>query len=385
MRLAIITPRYGTEVFGGAERLAHSLAEQLAVRDYEIDIWTSCAKDYYTWENVYDAGTTTVNNITVRRFPITHYNRSKFNELSQLLIQQWGLSHLEQQEWFAAGAHSYALYEALSRQASQCDALLILPYQAVLAQAAAWIAPERTVLIPCLHNEPYAYLESARLILEEVHGLLFLTPEEQSLACDQLKVRPKKQDVMGAAVSEPTNRPFRRDQSTSPYLLSMGRLEGGKNMALLYEYMQRLANEGSPLRLVLAGDGIFRPPAEPPFDLRGSVSEEEKLNLLAGAEALVHPSLNESFSLVLLEAWLAQCPVLVHKACPVTVGHVKRSQGGLAFATYGEFALAVRQIMSQPEQAKQMGENGRNYVLQNYTWPIIIERLEQILANWLGG
>jgi glycosyltransferase involved in cell wall biosynthesis len=301
-----------------------------------------------------------------------------------LLINQWSLSYAQQQEWLMAGAHSQTFYEALSQKAGIYDALLILPYQTVLAQAAAWLAPERTILIPCLHNEPYAYLESARLLLEEVSGVLFLTPEEQTLAVNQLKVRLKQQDILGAAVSDLPNPPLKKHPSASPYLLAMGRLEAGKNLALLYDYMQRLADDGSNLRLMMVGDGPYRPPAQPPFELRGFVSEDEKLNLLAGAEALIHPSLNESFSLVLLEAWLAKCPVLVHRECPVTFGHVQRSQGGLAFTTYGEFSSAVHQLTSQAKWAEQMGENGRSYVLQNYTWPVIIDRLENILESWIS-
>jgi glycosyltransferase involved in cell wall biosynthesis len=384
MRLAIVTPRYGPEILGGAETLARNFAEQMAERNHEIHVWTSCAQDYYTWENIYPEGTTTNNNVIVYRFPITSYTPSKFNELSRLLINQWSLSYAQQQEWLMAGAHSQTFYEALSQKAGIYDALLILPYQTVLAQAAAWLAPERTILIPCLHNEPYAYLESARLLLEEVSGVLFLTPEEQTLAVNQLKVRLKQQDILGAAVSDLPNPPLKKHPSASPYLLAMGRLEAGKNLALLYDYMQRLADDGSNLRLMMVGDGPYRPPAQPPFELRGFVSEDEKLNLLAGAEALIHPSLNESFSLVLLEAWLAKCPVLVHRECPVTFGHVQRSQGGLAFTTYGEFSSAVHQLTSQAKWAEQMGENGRSYVLQNYTWPVIIDRLENILESWIS-
>ncbi|WP_420629580.1 glycosyltransferase family 4 protein [Candidatus Leptofilum sp.] len=382
MRLAIITPRYGPEVLGGAETFARNLAEQLAAHSHEVHVWTSCAKAYYLWENVYPAGTTTDNRVTVRRFPITSYNAPHFVELSQRLEQQWGLGWPQQKAWLAAGAHSQPLYEALSQEASSYDALLVLPYQAILAQTAAWIAPERTILIPCLHNESYAYLDLFRLLLAGAFGVLFLTPEEQAFTNNQLKANLKRQAILGAAVSEQAA-PITRNPANPPYLLTLGRLEAGKNVALLYDYVQRLADSGSPIKLVLAGEGPFPPPAQPPFELRGFVSEEEKRMLLAGATALVQPSLNESFSLVLLESWLAGCPVLVHKKCPVTSGHVRRSQGGLAFATYGEFATAARLLLAEPKKAREMGENGRTYTHQNYTWPRIISRLENILENWL--
>ncbi|WP_420645710.1 glycosyltransferase family 4 protein [Candidatus Leptofilum sp.] len=382
MRLAIITPRFGPDVLGGAETFARNLAEQLATHGHEVHLWTTCAKEYYRWDNVYPGGASTQNQVTVRRFPITSYDQTRFAELSQRLEQQWGLGWAQQQAWLAASAHSQPLYNALSQEASSYDALLVLPYQAALAQAAAWIAPERTILIPCLHDEPYAYLEMFRLLLTETFGVLFLTPEEQAFTNNQLKVNLKQQAVLGAAVSDQATTAT-RNPAHPPYLLTMGRLEAGKNMALLYDYMQRLANDGSPVKLLLTGDGPFTPPTQPPFELRGFVPDAEKHALLAGATALVQPSLNESFSLVLLESWLAKCPVLVHKDGTVTSGHIRRSQGGLMFATYGEFAAAVHTLVAEPEIARTMGENGRTYTLQNYTWPRIISRLENILGSWL--
>ncbi|MEZ4594915.1 MAG: glycosyltransferase family 4 protein [Chloroflexota bacterium] len=383
MKLAIITPRYGAEILGGAETFARHLAEKLAERDHQIHVYTSCAQDYYTWENVYPEGSTSHNQVAVHRFPITRYNQTRFSALSQNLINQWQLSQADQKAWLAAGAHSQPLYQALAHEAKNYDALLVLPYQATLAQAAAWIAPKQTILIPCLHNEPYAYLEISRLLLTEALGVLFLTPEEQAFTAEQLNVDLRRQEVLGAAVSASTTPFIKRDPTTPPYLLTLGRLEAGKNLGLLYDYMQRLAEAGSPAKLVLAGDGPYKPPAGPPFEVRGFVPEAEKQALVAGATALVHPSLNESFSLVLLEAWLASRPVLVHKSCPVTSGHVRRSGGGLAFATYGEFAAAVNLLLSEPALANQMGDNGRTYTNQNYTWPHIINRLETTLKNWL--
>lgn len=382
MKLAIITARYGTEILGGAETFARHLAEQLAAQDHQVHVYTSCAKDYYSWENVFPQGRMSLNQVVVHRFPITSYDQARFTSLSHKLVNQWHLNQSEQRAWWAAGAHSQPLYEALDQKAANYDALLVLPYQATLTQAAAWVAPERTILAPCLHNEPYAYLALSRLLLAKVHGVLFLTPEEQSFTVKQLNVDLKRQGVLGAAVSTLATAPNKRNPATPPYILTVGRLEAGKNLGLLYDYVERLADEGSPLKLILAGDGPYAPPDHPPFEVRGFVSEAEKQALMAGATALVHPSLNESFSLVLLEAWLAECPVLVHKQCPVTLGHITRSRGGLAFETFSEFSVALNLFLTEPEIAARMGENGRSYTAQNYTWPLVLNRLEKFLRDW---
>ena len=383
MRLAIVTPRYGDEILGGAESLARGLAERLATQGHDVHVWTSCARDYYTWESVYAAGTESVNGVTVHRFPITGWQPKKFAKYSQKLDTVGYLAWAKQLNWLQSGAHSSLLYEQLDSQVDDFAAIVTLPYQSTLVQAAAWIAPEKTVLIPCLHDEAYAYMETARLLLQTVCGVLFLTPEEQQLANNQLSVKVKQEAVLGAAVSLRNQSFSAPSPPTDPYLLTIGRLEKGKNLALLYDYIARLADEGHSIHLVLAGLGDFKPPAHPAFTWHKAVSETEKARLLAGAVALVHPSLNESFSLVLLESWLAGRPVLVHGNCAVTSGHVTRSQGGLTFVTYGDFVTAVHHLLNYPEKATAMGANGRAYVQQNYTWPVIIERLEGILARWL--
>ena len=57
VKLAFVTPRYGTEVIGGAETAARMLAERLCQRpDWEVEVLTSCALDHLTWENTEPAG-----------------------------------------------------------------------------------------------------------------------------------------------------------------------------------------------------------------------------------------------------------------------------------------------------------------------------------------
>jgi glycosyltransferase involved in cell wall biosynthesis len=166
-------------------------------------------------------------------------------------------------------------------------------------------------------------------------------------------------------------------------LLYVGRLEPGKNLALLYEYVRRYVDAGGDLQLVIAGEGPLRPPADhPAFDWRGPVSESEKSALLSSALALCQPSANESFSLVLMESWLAGRPVLVWGPCAVTKGHVQRCQGGLWFWGYAEFAEAIRWFKANRESGRQMGANGREYVERNFRWPAIAGAFKQTLEAW---
>ena len=70
MRVALVVQRYGAEVNGGSEQHARLCAE-LIRGDVELTVLTSCALDYMTWENHYEAGEDHVNGVRVLRFPVT--------------------------------------------------------------------------------------------------------------------------------------------------------------------------------------------------------------------------------------------------------------------------------------------------------------------------
>ncbi len=71
MRIAVVVQRYGAEINGGAELHARYVAEHLA-RHAEVEVLTTCARDYVTWENELRAGVESINGVPVRRFPVAH-------------------------------------------------------------------------------------------------------------------------------------------------------------------------------------------------------------------------------------------------------------------------------------------------------------------------
>jgi len=382
MKLAMVVPRYGAEVLGGAETLARGFAEEAVRHGWTVEVWTTCARSHYTWENAFPDGRGECQGVVVRRFPVTHYQPDRQKELDARLSIQGTLPLTDQYAWLESGAHSQPLYEYVAGHAAEFDVFVALPYASPLVHYAAWAAPVQVVLWPCLHDEPYAYMEPVRLLLESVWGVMFLSPEEKDLPVRCFGLCLRHAAVLGGGVTH--SAVLETPQWAGPFdaLLYTGRLEEGKNLSLLYNYVRRYADEGGNIRLIVLGQGPATPPRHQAFEYRGFVSDQDKLTACASTLALCQPSLNESFSISIMEAWLAARPVLVHGDCAVTLGHVRRSQGGLWFQDYDEFVGAVQWLQANPALSARMGQNGRQYVLRNYSWSAVVNRFEGLIRHW---
>jgi hypothetical protein len=68
VRIAYVVHRYGAEVVGGAENATRSLAERLVARGWDVEVFTSCAREGSDWVDQYPPGRTGENGVTVHRF-----------------------------------------------------------------------------------------------------------------------------------------------------------------------------------------------------------------------------------------------------------------------------------------------------------------------------
>ena len=153
----------------------------------------------------------------------------------------------------AAQQHAVGLCDA-SR--GDFDALIVMPYLHSITVDAMWAGRERLVLWPCLHDERFAFMEPYRVLLESAWGVVFISPEEADLALRGLKLRLARSAVMGSGVDvSPAANTDAGPGPAEPYLLYLGRLDHGKNVPLLYDYMGRYGREDGGVRLVVAGSG----------------------------------------------------------------------------------------------------------------------------------
>ncbi|MBM4149898.1 MAG: glycosyltransferase family 4 protein, partial [Lentisphaerae bacterium] len=291
-----------------------------------------------------------------------------------------------QRAWLSNGINSRAMTVWLARNASGLDRVITGPYLFGLTCAAAAVVPDKTLLLPCLHDEAFAYLSCFREMFSSVRGCIFNSEPERDLAVSLHSLPAERLFVVGMGLD-----PFESDPAAfgrsrgipAPYIFYAGRREPLKGTPLLVDYFAAFkARTGSPLRLVLAGAGSVERPrsfADHVLDV-GFLGEQEKRDAMAGALVFAHPSVNESLSIVLLESWLAGAPALVHACGRVLVHQCRRSNGGLWFRNYPEFEEALLLLEKNPGLRDALGKAGRGMVEKEYSWQAVDEKLGAALA-----
>jgi glycosyltransferase involved in cell wall biosynthesis len=124
----------------------------------------------------------------------------------------------------------------------------------------------------------------------------------------------------------------------------------------------------SDVKLLLIGKPVMPVPNHPAIVQAGFISDAAKVSAMAATRVLLMPSPFESLSLVLLEAWAAGKPVLVNGDCTVLRGQCRRSNGGLWYRSYEEFAACLDRMLVDDNLCAVLGRQGRAHVLEHYTW-----------------
>ncbi|HSD27030.1 MAG TPA: glycosyltransferase family 4 protein, partial [Vicinamibacteria bacterium] len=374
--LAFVAPWYGRDIAGGAEAECRATARALRDRGVPVEILTTCARDHASpWADHHPDGVTEEDGFVVRRFKVRPRDPERYGRLQWRLSHGGTLTSFEEEDFVRDSVNSNDLYAYLGGERDRYWYAFI-PYCFGTTWEGALVAPERSLLIPCLHDEPFAQLKWTRRILRAVRAVCFHVPAERALAESLAGADAERFHLVGEGVDAPPpgdGARFRRTHRVlDPFLLYAGRKAAEKNTPLLVEYFARykLTHPGSRVKLLLIGSGGVRIPGRLSADILdlGFIPLQDKADAYAAALALCQPSLLESFSLVMMEAWLAGAPSLVHGRCAVTRDHCLASNGGLFFEDYFEFVEALELLARDEALRQRMGEAGRAYVLANYTW-----------------
>jgi glycosyltransferase involved in cell wall biosynthesis len=382
MKLACVVHRFGADLAGGSEGHCRLIAEHLASQ-HDVTIVTTCAKDHITWRNHYPAGETRVGPLRVLRFPVARErDMRRFLELNDLIAADLATAD-QQEQWFREnGPDAPELLEHLRRHGAGYDRVLFWSYRYADTYFGLPLAADRAVLVPTAEEDPLIHVDTLDALFALPKGFLFLTPEEETLVAPRM-VAGKPTAVIGSGL-DPA--PASVDLSPldplgleDPFVLYLGRIDPNKGCRTLVRHFTRYAETGRSVQLVMAGPASMEIPNHPRIRMLGFVDEAVREALLSKARALMMPSPYESLSMVLLEAWNHGLPALVNARCKVLRGQVERADGGLYYGNAVEFISALDYLLDHSDKARQLGQQGREYVDREYRWPIVIDRIEALL------
>jgi glycosyltransferase involved in cell wall biosynthesis len=412
MRIAFVVQRYGAEILGGSEYHCRLIAERLAAR-HEVEVLTTCARDYITWKNEYPEGTDRIKGVTVRRFANAHTRDiHAFNQYSDWIFHN-PHSREDELKWLEMqGPWSPSLLEYLRRHEKHYDALIFFTYLYAPTALGLEINPTRSILVPTAHDEPAIHLDIFKEMFRLPSAIAYNTEVERNFLKTTFPIRAIAEETVGCGVDlmqgeQPDGEatppregdeevdvltqirskgvPFRRrHRLQGDFLLYGGRIDAGKGCEELLEYFTSYKEQGGDALLVLMGVKLMQLPEVPWVKFAGLLSERERLQALEAATIVVVPSPFESLSLLALEAMAVGTPVLCNGRSEVLVEHCLKSNAGLFYTDREEFIEGAKLMLADERLRRAMGRNGREYVKRNYRWDVIVSKYDRLIAAVRG-
>ena len=166
------------------------------------------------------------------------------------------------------------------------------------------------------------------------------------------------------------------------YIIYIGRIDEGKGILDLINYFKNWKiNNNSEVKLILAGTGMNKYNSEIDIIFTGFINEKEKQFLIQNSILVINPSPMESFSILVMEAWMNEKAVLVNSKSETLKNHCLRSNAGLYFNDSESFEKCLNFILSNTPLLQKMGTNGKRYVEINYSPDIILEKFNHLFST----
>ena len=390
MKLLYVVQRYGDDIVGGSEAACRQFAEALTDAGHSVEVITSCARSYVTWEDSYEEGTTSINGVLVHRLSVTEPRKpERFGPTDQWLMSENSSPlRFEHERWARImGPDIHGFRTWMIDNAHRFDAAIFMTYLYSTATSGIPAIAGRIPIVfqPTAHDEPPLRIPLFEATFRLADAFMFFTPEERTVVEERFRIDPVGKVVgIGIEMNPPCSNPSEfRDLfslENNPYLIYVGRLDPMKGVKQLCDFFVELKKQyPSSLKLVLAGDPMVELPEHEDIVITGFLEESMKHAAIKGSLALVQSSFFESFSIVLCEAWVQKRPALVQGASTVLRGQAMRSNGAIPYEGYAEFEQAVMMLFEDPNLANEMGVSGRAYVEQQYEWNNVVRNVESTL------
>ncbi|MDD9951959.1 MAG: glycosyltransferase family 4 protein [Zetaproteobacteria bacterium] len=411
MRTAFVVQRYGERIVGGAEEHARQVAERLVKKcGYEVDIYTTTAINYRTWENALPSGASEDAGVRVFRFQSTirrywlHFGIIN-QTFKPILRQKWwrsvpGLSRLlfKLEDWWykMQGPYCPELLKALGSRQDQYQQVFFFTYLYYPCAYGIEVVHDKAVLIPTAHHEAPFFFSRTEKVMESVSKILANSEAEARLICKTYPSVCSKVEIAGMGLDHALAKCLHGDIADNlektlklpqrGYLIYLGRLSRGKGVdRLIREFATYINRTGRRLHLFLAGakDQFFDIPSHPQISYVGVLTEEEKWQFIASALAVVNPSPKDSLSLLVLEAMMMRTPVIVNPRNPVLANYAANHDSVFAYRNGAEFAeiLDVLNSADWSTRSEKALSDSQTWVRETYSWERVLGIYQKSLLD----
>ena len=387
MKVAVVVQRYGADINGGAEQHARYVAEHL-VKHVQVEVLTTCAhRDYITWKNELPEGKDLVNGIAVHRFPVAvERDPIEFAKWSNKVFTETH-SLRDELAWLEAeGPTSPALISHIKAHEADYDFFIFFSFRYHHSFHGCRAVAAKAILVPTAERDGALGLGIYPPVFRGIRALMYNSYEERALIHGVSNNQPVPGVVVGigSEIPDRTNagRFRQKFDMRDRFAIYVGRIDENKGCAELFEFFEHYsAALVDGMHLVLVGSAHLPIPAHPRIHHLGFLEDQDKYDAMAAAELLIMPSYLESLSMVALEAWALGKPVLANAKCDVLQGQCLRSNAGLFYENFHEFAETLGAIDSNPGLQATLGRNGRIFFEKHYSWPVIEKKYVDMLQQ----
>ncbi len=364
-----------------------------------MTVLTSTSRDARRWDDHYPEGLSLDGDVRVRRFRVQSRASRTVARALESARHLAGRSPVTLRQAWTMWANPWVpgLVEHLDRHSNEEDAVFFFTYYYYPSIVGAQHTHTVRVGVPLGHDDAEFHSEMIRGLIRQFDAIVANSDDERALIERHLNGKRPPIHVAGCGIDPPPSAigPAPIDR---PYVVYLGREKDGTELLprAITTFRRRYGKDtftardgrkfkGNELLLVTVGEPAFEAGKVDGMHVVGRVEDAERWAWIAGAEVLVNPSLYESLSLTLLEAWWVGLPVLARAQCGVMANQVARTGGGATFTDPESFADVLVSLLRDPDGRAQMGVRGQQVARLHYGWPTVIEHYVRILADIREG
>ena len=238
-RICFVVQRYGLEVNGGAELLCRQIAE-LMISKYDIEVLTTKAIDYMTWQDEYIDALENINGVVVRRFSVEkRRDKEEFLKIYARFLQGSMVRSEEQILLEEQGPYVPSLIDYIKEHKDNYNVFVFFTYMYYPTVMGIQEVKNKAIVFPFAHDEPIFRMKIFSHVFLKPKAFVFETEEERRLIRGKYNNYDIPFKLGGAGVIVPSRvsgEEFRKKYNLNSYIIYVGRIETGKNCNELFEF-----------------------------------------------------------------------------------------------------------------------------------------------------